>query len=191
MKRTNRTMTLAGTTPEIVFTSEMHRQPLTILEYSNVLDISKAWRVKNFRVWIKSSQMEMDLLEDCLLNLKYQLNTDDMDTGWFNIGDNRTIGMGTTAYNVSGYGYNPSKTVTLGFTGAGVQLMNEEVFMKAEHVVQNKLVLGVQVIGPQAVVEAHSNTYTCNYLVELEEYDITPTESIIFNIKAKGQDLSS
>jgi hypothetical protein len=184
-------MTLAGTTPYTLFTGEMHRQPLTILEYSNVLDISKAWRVKNFRVWIKSSAQEMNLLADSLLNLKYQLNTDDMDIGYFNIGDNRTIGMGTTAYNVSGYGYNPDKSLTLGFSGAGVQLMNEEVFMKEDHVVQNKLVLGYQVIGPQQVVEAASNMYMCNYLVELEEYDISPTESIIFNIKAKGQDLSS
>lgn len=190
MKRTNRTMTLAGTTPRKLFGSQLFRDPITILEYSNVLDINKAWRIKSMRCWIKDTLQEMSIPSDCNINIRYQLNTDDIPYSgdWFNAGDNRAICFGTTAYSLNGYAWKPAGA----FSGSGVALLNEEVFIKPEHIIQNKLTLGYMGIGPQDVVESASTVgYSLNYLVELEEWDITPVESIIFNIKAKAQDLSS
>jgi hypothetical protein len=59
-----------------------------------------------------------------------------------------------------------------------------------DHVVQNKLTISAGASG-NAQLEAITTGYTLNYIVNLEEYDITPVESIIFNIKSKAQDLSS
>ena len=60
-----------------------------------------------------------------------------------------------------------------------------------DHIIQNKLIIGYTAVGPQAVVEAAQNKYELNYIVELEEWDITPVESIFHNIKSKAQDLSN
>jgi len=51
------------------------------------------------------------------------------------------------------------------------------------------LTISAQGTGGNAVIEALEG-YTLNYIVYLEEYDITPDESIIFNIKGKAQNVS-
>jgi len=68
-------------------------------------------------------------------------------------------------------------------------LLNSEYFMHPDHLVQNKLTISAQGTGGNSVIEGLTG-YTLNYIVYLEEYDITPSESIIFNIKGKAQDLS-
>ena len=188
MKATGKTLVLSGLLPSKLFGSAVFRDPVTILEYANVLDISRAWKVKSFRCWLKSTVAEMNFLHDCKLAFRYQLNTDDIPNSpdWFNAGDNRAIAWGTTAYDCIGEGIK-----NLAYSGAGTQLLNEEIFLQPDHIVQNKLVIGYQGVGPQLVVEAAANQYQLNYIIELEEWDITPTESIFHNIKSKAQDLSN
>ena len=47
MKKTGKTLTLSGQMPKRQFGMEMFRNPHTILEYSNVLDINRAWKDDN------------------------------------------------------------------------------------------------------------------------------------------------
>lgn len=189
MKATGKRLVLSGLLPAKLFWNPLERDPVTILEYANVLDITRAWKVKSFRCWLKSNVADMGFAGDCKLNFRYQLNTDDIPYApdWFNAGDNRAIAWGTTAYDCLQDGIKAGPP----FTGAGAQLTNEEVFFQPDHIVQNKLVIGYTGIGPQAIVEAASNSYELNYIIELEEWDITPTESIFHNIKSKAQDLSN
>ncbi|GAG63482.1 unnamed protein product, partial [marine sediment metagenome] len=63
-----------------------------------------------------------------------------------------------------------------------------EYFMKDDHVIQNRLDISAAVKGNNTVESLTG--YTLNYIVNLEEIDITPTESIVYNIKSKAQDLS-
>jgi hypothetical protein len=189
MKRTGKTMTLSGQMPERLFGQQMFRDPHTILEYSNVLDIKRAWRVKDFSCWIQELGNEFaGLTEPAQFGLDVQLSSDDIpnDSDWNNAGDNRAVGWGTLTYFLGDGQYKPA----LGFSGVSRMLMNSEYWMMDDHVVQNKLTISAGASG-SAQLEGVTTGYTLNYIVNLEEYDITPVESIIFNIKSKAQDISS
>ena len=68
-------------------------------------------------------------------------------------------------------------------------LMHSEYWMKDDHVIQNRLDISASARGSQTVEGLTG--YTLNYIVNLEEVDITPTESIVYNIKSKAQDLQN
>ena len=184
MKRTGKILTLSGTMPPRLFGQQLHRDPHTILEYSNVLDINKAWKVKDFRVWVKES--EFGQTSDGYFTLDTQLSTDNIpnDVNWNDAGENRAIGWGTLAYNCNAMTSKPQSAA-----GTPRSLDNSEYWMHPDHLVQNLLTISAHAFGDQSTSETKS--YTLNYIVYLEEYDITPTESIVFNIKGKAQDLSS
>jgi len=188
MKRTGKTLTLSGQMPKRLFNQQLFRDPKTILEYSNVLDINKAWKVKDFRCWIQETGLELGpISENATFGLDVQLSSDDIpnNNAWNNAGDNRAIGWGTLAYALS----DTFAGKTQSFSGVQRMLLNSEYFMHPDHLVQNKLTISAQGTGGNSVIEGLTG-YTLNYIVYLEEYDITPSESIIFNIKGKAQDLS-
>tara|TARA_R100001463_G_scaffold9795_1_gene29206 strand:+ start:123 stop:677 length:555 start_codon:yes stop_codon:yes gene_type:complete len=184
MKKTGKTLTLSGQMPKRDFGAQLYRDPHTILEYANVLDINKAWKVKDFRVWIMESNFGQTA--DAYFTVDTQLSTDDIPNlgDWNNAGDNRAIGWGTLAYNCNAMTSKPQSAA-----GFPRSLENSEYFMHPDHLIQNKLTISAHAFGDQSTLE--QKQYTLNYIVYLEEYDITPTESIIFNIKGKAQDLSS
>jgi len=187
MKRTGKTLTLSGQIPRQQINQDLGQAPHTILEYSNVLDINKAWKVSTFRVWIHEGDGgELALTDDAYITLRAQLNTDEMpaiNSMWNNAGENRALGWSNTLYNSLAPGYR------LGvYANSGMGIVNQSYFIHPDHLIQNKLIIACDAKGGQSTENAF---FTCNYIVYLEEYDITPTESIIFNIKGKGQDLSS
>lgn len=188
MKRTGKTLTLSGQMPKRLFGTQLFRFPHTILEYSNVLDINRAWRIKDFKCWIQENDKELGPIgENLQFGLDVQLSTDDIpnDADWNNAGDNRAVGWGTLSYFIGDGQYKP----TASFAGASRMLMNSEYWMMPDHIIQNKLTISAY-SGGSSGVEGLTG-YTLNYIVYLEEYDITPSESIIYNIKGKAQDLSS
>ena len=92
MKRTGKTLTLSGLLPAKRFGSPIFALPEPILEYSNVLDIKRAWKVKDVRCFLKSDALDMGFTQDCLINFRFQLNTDEMPNrnDWYNAGDFRS-----------------------------------------------------------------------------------------------------
>ena len=187
MKKTGKTLTLSGQMPKRQFGMEMFRNPHTILEYSNVLDINRAWKVKDFRVWIQENDKDLGALTTgAQFGLDTQLSTDIIPNGkdWNNAGENRALGWGTLVYYLGDGQYKPQS-----FTGFSRMLMNSEYFMHPDHLVQNKLTISAYA-GGNGDVEGLTG-YTLNYIVYLEEYDISPVESIVFNIKSKAQDLAN
>jgi len=188
MKSTGRLMTLSGQMPKRLFDSPLERDPYTILEYANVLDINRAWRVLSMRCWIQEDTTELGFLDDGMISFDVQLNTDDIlfPNAMNNAGDNRAVGFGNMLYSVSSGFYKSSSPA---YTGAPRGIMNQEYFIHPDRIVQNKLVLCASGDGAQALTE-NKPGYTMNYIVYLEEVDITPTESIVYNIKSKAQDIS-
>lgn len=187
MKKTGKTLTLSGQLRKRLFLEQLFRDPKTILEYSNVLDINKAWKVKDFRCWIQETGTELGgITENATFGIDVQLSTDDIPNSgdWNNAGDNRAIGWGTLSYALS----DTYAGKTQSFTGVQRMLLNSEYFMHPDHLIQNKLTLSAQGTGANQAVE-NLTGYTLNYIVYLEEYDITPIESIVFNIKGKAQDV--
>ena len=188
MKKTGKTLTLSGQMPPRLFGEQLFRNPHTILEYANVLDINKAWKVKDFKCWIQETGNELakpSTTECGVFGMDVQLSTDDIpySKDWNNAGDNRAIGWGTLSYYLTNGVYKPQS-----FSGFSRMLMHSEYFMHPDHLVQNKLTISAAALG-NSIIE-NLNRYTLNYIVYLEEYDITPIESIVFNIKGKAQDLS-
>ena len=188
MKRTGKTLTLSGQMDKRNFTAQLFRDPKTILEYSNVLDLKKAWKVKDFRCWIQETGLELGAITDnATFGIDVQLSTDDIPNppDWNNAEENRAIGWGTLSYALSNtYAGKPQA-----FSGVQRMLLHSEYWMLPEHLVQNKLTISAQSTGGNAVIEGLTG-YTLNYIVYLEEYDITPDESIIFNIKGKAQNVT-
>jgi len=186
MKSTGKTLTLAGQMPLRQFQSPLSRDPETILEYSNVLDISKAWKVKEFSCWLQGTAAEMGLNKTVAIGLDVQLSTDTIPNqpDWNNAGENRAVGWGTLSYYITQANVKPDAPQG----GYARLLMNSEYWMMKDHVIQNKLTISAQAPGAS---DLESGTgYVLNYIVELEEMDITATESIVYNIKSKAQDLS-
>lgn len=189
MKRTGKTLTLSGQMPPRLFGQQLFRDPHTILEYSNVLDVKRAWRVRDFSVWIQESANDfIGLTGPQQFGLECQLSSDDIPNAadWNNAGDNRAVGWGNLTYFLGDGQYKPA----VAYQGSSKMLMNSEYWMMEDHIIQNKLTISAQALGA-AGLEAVTNGYTLNYIVNLEEWDITPIESIVFNIKSKAQDLSS
>ena len=188
MKLTGRTLTLSGQMPKRLFGQQIFRDPHTILEYANVLDLSRAWRVKDFKCWIMENDKDLGLLaNNTQFGLDVQLSTDSIpNTGdWNNASDNRAVGWGTLTYFLGDGQHKP----TAAFAGFSRMLMNSEYWMLPDHVVQNKLTISAYAGGASSVEGLTG--YTLNYIVELEEIEITPTESIIYNIKSQAQDLQN
>ena len=184
MKDTDKTMTLAGTIEGIQFNRAMLNT--TILEYTNVLDISRAWKVKSFSCWMASKWDDMSLAADALLDLRFSLATDAVavPADYWKAGDNRIIGFKEVAYNMSENLYK----APAGYTGAPAQNVNVETYMKPNHIIQNRLDIAY---GGRGSFVVESSYFDFNYIIELEEVTVTPTESIVFNIKSAAQDLEN
>ena len=187
MKNTGKTLTLSGQMPLRQFQEPLERDPHTILEYSNVLDLSRAWRVKDFKCWIAGTAADMGLNKEVAIGLDVQLSTDNIPNGpdWNNAGENRAVGWGTLSYWCTQSNIKPSSVIG----GNARMLMNSEYWMLPDHVVQNKLTISAQAPGSSDL--EGSTGFILNYIVNLEEIIITPIESIVFNIKSKAQDLEN
>ena len=187
MKKTGKTLTLSGQMPQRQFGELLFRDPKTILEYSNVLDINKAWKVKDFRCWIQGTCNDMGINKEACTGLDVQLSTDNIPNSgdWNNATENRAIGWGTLSYWFT----QSNIKVSTPQAGLARMLMNSEYWMHPDHLIQNKLTISAQATG-NTDLEAATG-YVLNYIVYLEEYDITPSESIVFNIKGKAQNVSN
>jgi len=184
MKRTGKTLSLSGQLPKRTFLQTLFRDPTTILEYANVLDLTRAWKVKDFKCWIQETGLEFGTVSaPNSFGIDVQLSTDDIpgSAQWNNAGDNRGVGWGTLSYNLSDGQYKPQT-----FSGVSRMLIHSEYWMQPDHLIQNKLTLSAQCSGTNSALEAMDG-YTLNYIVYLEEYDITPVESIMFGIKGIAQ----
>lgn len=186
MKRTGKTLTLSGQLATRMFGVDIGTDPTTILEYGNVLDINKAWKVVSYRCWIQERDgAALGLTDESMPVLYTQLNTDYVRpsvSGWYNAEINRSIAYSNTLYNCTVPSYRSGV-----YSNSGVGIQNQTYFIQPEHIIQNNLILGSQMQGGGS---AENASYTLNYIIYLEEYDISATESIIFNVKSKGQDLS-
>lgn len=178
MKRTKRTLTLRGTHTFQVSPKFDFEQ---ILDYANVLDISMGWKVRDYEVMIQNPNLGSAFVREDL-SLETILATDTLETGWAggdprqDMSDNRQIAWGNQLYKC---GVSPTATVF------GLNSTHEIV--DPDHLVQNQLNIGFRISADPAVVEGVE--VVCNWIVYLDEYNITPSESIVFNIKGQAQDV--
>jgi len=182
MKTDQGELVLSGTL-DCTILNPWDRNVKTILEFTNVLDITRAWRVKDFKVWLKTAPEDIPIANWGNMAIRYQLNTDDMARpDFWDAGDNRAIAFGEVAYGLNSY--NDKQTFGLPTPANLRQYAN---YVQPDHVIQNRLDLAAHVSFP----ESGGLEVELNYIIYLEEITITPTESIVYNIKSKAQDLEN
>jgi len=184
MKQTSREMTLRGT-----FEQQVNRQfvPHNIFEYSNVLDLSKAWKIKGYAVWPQGWRQDFgaqSTTQSASIETFLATDSNIFDNPPVMIQnspeDNRQIAWGNTIVNLG------SGDKSMSLKNQGVS--QEHYWIDPNHVIQDLLNLYIR-IGCSSDYEGLVKRF--NYIVWMEEVEITDTESIIFNIKGKSQDLSS
>lgn len=161
-----------------------------LFSYTSI-DRQRAWKVKFARVWVQ--ELINQVGPDQRAVAQFTLATDtlgirnadvtDIDTAkaWENLmgaGDNRTIGWLTTDY------LNRDNT-TADFLMQSYRA--PDMLLDADRIVTNELYLSCY-----GLHEANSDIDTViNYYIELEEMKITPSESILQQLKGIGQDIGT
>jgi hypothetical protein len=175
MKPTGRTMTLRGQIQDAEFDTWNTKN---ILDYANVLDISKAWRVQYYMAWLGSYPSRDNPGTGVEWAIHGFLSTDDLTVYESNADDNRQIGWSNQAYNSGGK--------TAGAYADG--LMNESYIIDPDHIVQKRLDINFLPFGGS---DFEALFVDINFIVYLEEVQITPNESIISTIKQSAQNIDA
>ena len=173
MKTTGKRMTLRGQIPDCRFDQW---ETKNILDYVNVLDISKAWRVVYYMHWLGDypSRDSTGLGQEWSLN--GILSTDDLAVVESNANDNRQIAWSNQLYSTGGK--------VAGAYGDG--LMQEQYVIDPDHIIQKRLDINFL---PQGGTSMESLFVDVNFIVYLEEIEITANESIISTIKQSAQNI--
>jgi len=178
MKDMKSNMTLRG---NVEMTEGAGYQLHNIFEYANVLDIGKGWKIDGYRVWIQDYRLDTQSNDLATASVETFLSTDININGTMqgNCQDNRQIAWGN--YTL-GHGAG-DKVATTRVQGC----RDEFIWLDPDHLIQDQLNLWTR-FGASSVIEGQ--TRRLNYIVYMRQYEVTPTESIIQNIKSKAQDLS-
>jgi len=175
MKSTGRTLTLRGTMEPFKGNGDFHSE--NILDYSNVLDISKAWKLRYCQVWFVDSPTRTTYMGGQENSLAIVLSTELPAPVQNRADDNRLIAWINQCYSAGGK-----------VTGAnGHGMLNEQVVIDPDHIIQKELNISMQYLSGTA---GENTDVEVNYIVYLEEVQITPTESIISTIKQSAQSLN-
>ena len=187
MKNTSRRLTLRGSITR-KFNAEWNDPVLgghVVLEYANVLDLKKAWKVEGYGVWLKDYRKASPAIDLSTCSIESFLATDDgiTDTGNVlmcnNPQDPRQIAWGNTMLDLG----KADKVNTTKVQG----VFNEAFCIDPDHIIQDELRLFTRLSGSDV---EEGKLHDINYIIWLREVEITPAESIIQNIKGKSQDLS-
>lgn len=184
MKDTRKRLTLRGSI-DVTVNAGFTVNGSPILEYANVLDLKKAWKVEGYAVWPVDfrggvgSDKGHASLESFLATDRNIVDTANVEIA-NNAEDNRQFAWGNTLINLD-YG-------TKALTTAGQSVENEHYWVDPDHLIQDELNIYVSAASGDVY---EGLVKKINYIVYLREVEITPAESIVQNIKGKSQDLSS
>ena len=173
MKRTGKTLTLRGTMEQLTWDTY---NTDNILDYANVLDINKAWKVRWFEVWLSTPigvlapGSRTDISLDSILDTEVVANPNNRAD------DNRQIAWSNQAYTL---GRAPATKAT--------GIIGQQIVIDPDHIIQKELNINILPAG-DSVVEG--TLLDVNYIVYLEEYQITANESIVSTIKQSAQSLN-
>lgn len=174
MKSTGKTLTLRGTTELFNTTSDFYLE--NILDYANVLDIEKGWRIRWFEVWPVGLNLGATLGRNTL-SIEAILTTDSIPIAQRlnRADDNRMIGWSNAGYDC---GTDP--------TSKNAGIVGSQIVIDPDHVVQKELNIMFRLLA-NSTLEGES--HQMNYIVYLEEVKLSPSESIVSTIKQSAQNI--
>lgn len=175
MKSTGRTLTLRGTTEPFRCSVDWYSE--NILDYANVLDINKAWRLRWFEVWPVDSLSLSSPGTGLETALEAVISTE-LPAAFVNrADDNRLVAWSNQSYHLGGK--------TQGANAMGI--LGHQVVIDPDHIIQKELNISFRMLGGS---DFENTTTMANYIVYLEEVQITATESIVSTIKQSAQSLN-
>lgn len=175
MKKTGRTLTLRGKIKDCRFDEWTTKN---ILDYANVLDITKAWRLVYYMHWLGDYPSRDSPGSGIEWSLNGMVSTDDLVVVSSDGTDNRQIAWSNQLYSAGGK-----------IGGAYSDgLMNEQYIIDPDHIIQKQLDINFL---PQGGTTFESLFVDVNYIVYLEEVQVTANESIISTIKQSAQNLEA
>tara|TARA_B100000530_G_C15919661_1_gene472654 strand:+ start:1285 stop:1818 length:534 start_codon:yes stop_codon:yes gene_type:complete len=177
MKFTGNNLTLRGTASDIPANGSYKN--FTILDYANVLDINKGWRVR----WIEILPTTLKGQSDTRLSIDSILATDDIGSSGPDqvFEDNRQIGWTKDHYLIGKDGAQQIANDVQGYLAS-------KIIIDPDHIIQRRLDINLKVLGANA---AEAELYRINYIVYLEEVTLSANEAIISNIKSVAQDVDN
>ena len=163
MKLTGRTLTLRGTMEPFLANGDYFSE--NILDYANVLDINKAWRLRWCEVWFVESPPRTTPSTGQENSLEVILSTELPSPVENRADDNRLITWINQCYSAGGK--------AVGSNAHG--MLNEQVVVDPDHIIQKELNISMKYLGGSAF---ESQLIQTNYIVYLEEVEITAIESL-------------
>jgi hypothetical protein len=184
MKDTRKRLTLRGSI-DVTVNAGFTVNGSPILEYANVLDLKKAWKVEGYAVWPVDFRGGVDAFKgQAALESFLATDRNIVDTAYVeivnNAQDNRQFAWGNTLIALDG----ASKSQTT----ATQSVEAEHYWVDPDHLIQDELNIYVSATSGS---DYEGEIKKINYIVYLREVEITPAESIVQNIKGKSQDLST
>ena len=173
MKFTGKTLTLRGTAEQLTWDSWNTKN---ILDYANVLDINKAWRVRWVETWLSTPIGALAAGSRTDMSIWTMLDTEATTNPVSRADDNRQIAWGNQAYTL---GRAPATKAT--------GIIGNQVVIDPEHIIQKELNINFLPLG-DSVIEG--TLVDVNFIVYLEEIQITANESIVSTIKQSAQSLN-
>jgi|TARA_Y100000015_G_C2392932_1_gene91147 hypothetical protein len=173
MKSTGKTLTLRGTAVQVDWDNWNTKN---ILDYANVLDINKAWRVRWVETWLSTPIGLLAPGSRTDFSITTMLDTEQVANPSNRADDNRQIAWGSQTYSL---GRAPASKCH--------GIIGNQVVIDPEHIVQKELNINFLPAG-DAVIEG--TLIDINFIVYLEEIQITANESIVSTIKQSAQSLN-
>lgn len=174
----------------VLATGAMTKKSHTIFAYESP-DQTKSWKIKEIQVWMNPM---IESGGDGRSILNYCLSTDFLDepasgTGvamrayasQFNAGDNRGIAWGMTDYQ-------NRDASTLDYRVPGQGIVPFGMIADGRRAI-NYLILNTMVATENSAIAALNGT-VINYRIVMEEIKVTPTESILHQIRGISQDVN-
>jgi len=174
----------------VLATGALSKKSHTIFAYESP-DQTKSWKIKEIQVWMNPM---IESGGDGRSILNYCLSTDFLDepasgTGvamrayasQFNAGDNRGIAWGMTDYQ-------NRDASTLDYRVPGQGIVPFGMIADGRRAI-NYLILNTMVATENSAIAALNGT-VINYRIVMEEIKVTPTESILHQIRGISQDVN-
>ena len=174
----------------VLATGALSKKSHTIFAYESP-DQTKSWKIKEIQVWMNPM---IESGGDGRSILNYCLSTDFLDepvsgTGvamrayasQFNAGDNRGIAWGMTDYQ-------NRDASTLDYRVPGQGIIPFGMIADGRRAI-NYLILNTMVSTENSAIPATDGT-VINYRIVMEEIKVTPTESILHQIRGISQDVN-
>jgi hypothetical protein len=145
-------------------------------------DLTRGWKVTGFHLWFTTVRDWSRITEKGIqfVNLFGKLQTDTIGNSDLNASDNREFAWHSNTYQCN-------QSNALGAEVNAIIQKNTWSVLDPDHVIVRELLL---TCGMHTASDAEGAIMDVSYLVEIEEFKVSPTETVLQIVKGTGQSVS-